>query len=169
MNLTHNFDNKMFFPEDFKKRCKELYPNNNRIKYLLGRKSYLLRYELKKQIPAPLGKKAILRAYKKGTMDELVKIQVFYDKAEALYEEFLKLYEEQYLSKGKAINEYYGNVYYSDQIKLQYNIDHGYIERGDRVTRSQLANLERNLASRTDQNIDRRAAGEDRAGKYRTR
>ena len=45
-------------------------------------------------------------------------------------------------------------------------IKFGPMERGTRVTRAQLASLERNLAPRLEQNADRRAAGAERAGEY---
>ena len=45
-------------------------------------------------------------------------------------------------------------------------IKFGPMKRGARVTRRQLMNLESNLASRLEQNADRRAAGAERAGEY---
>ena len=45
-------------------------------------------------------------------------------------------------------------------------IHFGEMKRGERVTRAQLASLERNLAPRLEQNAARRDAGSQRAGEY---
>lgn len=52
------------------------------------------------------------------------------------------------------------------KIRKESMIHFGEMKRGDRVTRAQLASLERNVSDRLNQNEARRTVGVERAGQY---
>jgi len=162
--IEENCEGTMKYPEEFKERCLKLYPNNKRIKSLVEKGSFLLGKELKKRIPDKIST-SLIESVK--TVEEVESLKRLVKQKISLYNDWSKLYDEQYLSTGHYIDSY-GNHCWSPEVQIEYDIRVGKIKRGTRVTRAQLASLERNLESRLSQNAERRRIGSDRAGEYRT-
>ena len=167
-HLKESFKNKMEYPQEFIDKCLCVYPDDEEIKQLLKDKSYGLRMALNKKCPKEITAEELIEAAEKGTTDELVERGKRIKAAKELCDDFFELYEEQYLSKGRAISDN-GLEYDSPSIKLNYDIRHGKIKRGEPITNAQLASLERNISYRLKQNESRRIHGADEAGQYRTR
>lgn len=165
--IEKNNENRMVYPDEFITKCEKLYRNNKRIMTLLHNNSFLLGIEIKKRALSVISDSEITSA---STTAELKRVQrKLREKKlkEELYKEWFDLYDEQYLKYGRAINSV-GLVTDSSEIKLDYNIRHGVFKRGERITRAQLQDSVNNLASRLEQNAERRRIGSDRAGEYRT-
>lgn len=127
--------NKMEYPQEFINKCLLAYPEDKKIKILLDEKSFLLAGELKKR-----------------------------DNGE-LYAEFNKLYDEQYRSKGKIIEN--GLVVYSDSVLLEYKTRTGEIkveeEKVDLVKERRHNEV---LVRRLERNETRRREGIDLTKQY---
>ena len=167
-HLKESFKNKMEYPQEFIDKCLYAYPDDEEIKQLLEDKSYGLRMVLNKKCPKEITTEELIEAAEKGTTDELVERGKRIKAAKELCDDFFELYEEQYLSKGRAISDN-GLEYDSPSIKLNYDIRHGKIKREEPITNAQLASLQRNISYRLKQNESRRIHGADEAGQYRTR
>lgn len=167
-HLKKSFKNKMEYPQEFIDKCLYAYPDDEEIKQLLKDKSYGLRMALNKKCPKEITTEELIEAAEKGTTDELVERGKRIKAAKELCDDFFELYEEQYLSKGRAISDN-GLEYDSPSIKLNYDIRHGKIKREEPITNAQLASLQRNISYRLKQNESRRIHGADEAGQYRTR
>ena len=114
IDLSKNFEGLMEYPEEFQKKCISLYPDNKKIIDLLSKKSYLLYNEL--VIPDEVTDEEILEASKKNDFTEVARKSTDRMAKKQLRDDFDKLYDEQYLSKGKYIDIEYGGV-----IKCPYN------------------------------------------------
>jgi len=103
IDLSKNFEGLMEYPEEFQKKCISLYPDNERIIDLLSKKSYLLYNEL--LIPEEVTDDEILEASKKKKFTEVARKNALRMAKLQLRDDFDKLYEEQYLSKGNYIDK----------------------------------------------------------------
>ena len=103
IDLSKNFEGLMEYPEEFQKKCLELYPDNKKIIDLLSKKSYLLYNEL--VIPEEVTDDEILEASKKKNFTEVARKNALRMAKLQLRDDFDKLYEEQYLSKGNYIDK----------------------------------------------------------------
>ena len=163
--VEKNCEGKMNYPEAFKKRCLRFYPGDRRIKSLVEKNSFLLGEELKKKMPSKISNSLILNTKTAEEIERLKKQAKVAKQKIRLYNDWYRLYEEQYLSTGNYINSY-GLHCYSPEVQLEYDIKVGKIKVSKRVTSAQLASLERNLDSRLSQNAERRRVGSERAGQY---
>ena len=145
IDLKKSFENKMSYPEDFAKKCIEIYPDNEEIKELLRTQSFLLGSVLKKLIS------------KDETDQEKID----------LYETFEALYKEQYTSKGKIITAY--GLIASSKSSLKQEIKKGKLIPVEKMTYAQVVSIQNNIESRINQNEERRLFGEIEAGKQYTR
>lgn len=160
--------NKMEYPQEFIDKCLKVYPNDEVIKTLLDDKSFLLGAELEKRSKIKISSEELAESGKKGTTSELVKKADTIKAAKELLSDFIKLYDEQYRSKGNYIRN--GLDCYSDEVLLDYKIRTGKIKVEkvkidpvyDRVCHEA-------LVRRLEQNEDRRREGARIAGEYWTR
>ncbi len=104
IDLSKNFEGLMEYPEEFQKKCISLYPDNEKIIDLLSKKSYLLYNEL--VIPDEVTDEEIVEASKSNNFTEVARKNADRMAKKQLRDEFDKLYDEQYLSKGKYIDGY---------------------------------------------------------------
>lgn len=105
IDISKNFEGLMEYPEEFQKKCLTLYPDNKEIIDLLSKKSYLLYDKLKKLVPNEITDEEIFEASKAKNFDEIAKKNTDRKEKMQLIEDFNKLYDDQYLSKGSYIDE----------------------------------------------------------------
>ena len=126
IDFSKNYEGLMEYPEDFQKRCIELYPDNEKIIDLLSKKSYLLYNEL--VIPDEVTDEEILEASKKNDFTEVARKAADRIAKRQLRDDFDKLYDEQYLAKGEYIDEKYGNVVKNPAVKMRHDIATGKVK-----------------------------------------
>ena len=152
MNFERNFDNKMVYPQDFINRCFRFYPNNPDIMLYISKNSYLLGRVLKSLIPEETNGDST----NAKVIDRVRK--------QKLYDEFVSLYEQQYLSRGKYIDEESGLVYYNPKVKKDYELKHGINSQTSNMTPNDLQKLSNNLSSGLNSNQRKRGPGN--SGKF---
>ena len=152
--------NKMDYPQDFIDKVLESFPEDEEMKTLLNDKSFLLGEYLKKMSSKKISAEELTSANENGTMEELVKKGNQIKAAKELFSDFIKLYDEQYRSKGKFINN--GLLSYSDAVLLDYKIRKGEIKvhkiKVDPVAERKSHEA---LVRKLEQNEDRRRRGEE--------
>ena len=152
MNFERNFDNKMVYPQDFINRCFRFYPNNPDIMRHISNNSYLLGRVLKSLIPEETNGDST----NAKVIDRVRK--------QKLYDEFVSLYEQQYLSRGKYIDEENGLVYYNPKVKKDYELKHGKNTIAGNAASNELQKLSDNLSSGLNGNQRKRGLGN--SGKF---
>ena len=103
IDLSKNFEGLMEYPEEFQKKCLELYPDNKKIIDLLSKKSFLLYNEL--VIPDAVTDEEILNAANKNDFTTIVEKSTERIAKLQLRSDFYKLYDNQYLSEGKYVDK----------------------------------------------------------------
>lgn len=157
---------KMEFPQEFIDKALANFPNDEELKILIEDKSFLLGDYLRKLCSVSISAEEFSAASENGDMDNLVKKSNQIKTAKELSSSFEELYDEQYRSKGKFIEN--GLEGYSDGVLLDYKIRHGIIKvRKVKIDPVYDRQCHEALVYRLEQNEARRAEGARRAGEYR--
>ena len=95
--------NLMEYPEEFKDKCLSVYEDDEEMKELLEEGSVLVLRKIRMEIEKGITSSDIVEAYETDKMDEIVQRAYMIEKNKELKEDIMKLYNEQYISKGKYI------------------------------------------------------------------
>ena len=162
IDLSKNFEGLMEYPEEFQKKCIELYPNNKEIIDLLSKKSYMLYKKLKELIPSEVTDEEIIEASKKNNFCEVARKYSDRMAKIELCRNFEKLYEEQYLSKGNYIDKM-GLVVSDSTLQLRNNVATGKIK----IKKDKLKGLPPHFSEKEiKRRNQRRKFGSEEAGKF---
>ena len=126
IDLSKNFEGLIEYPEEFQKKCISLYSDNEKIIDLLSKKSYLLYNEL--VIPDEVTDEEILEASNKNDFTEVARKNADRMAKLQLRDEFDKLYDDQYLSKGNYINKFGNVVYNNPLLKHKHEVSTGKVK-----------------------------------------
>ena len=103
------YKNLIEYPQKFIDKCLSIYKEDEEIKELLEEKSFLINAVINSIVNKQITSSEIVEAYRNDNIDEIVQMAYKIELCKDLQKDFMKLYDEQYRSKGKYIKD--GKVY----------------------------------------------------------
>ena len=104
-----NYKGLIEYPEEFIDKCLTVYLDDEEMAELLKEKSFLVITKIQREINKEITSSDIVEAYEYDNIDEIVQRAHKTEINKDLQNDFIKLYDKQYRSKGKYIKD--GKVY----------------------------------------------------------
>ena len=100
-----NYKGLIEYPEDFIDKCLTIYLDDEEMVELLKEKSFLVITKIQREINKEITSSDIVEAYEYDNIDEIVQRAYKIEINKELQNDFIKLYDKQYRSKGKYIKD----------------------------------------------------------------
>ena len=143
------------YPETFIDKCLSVFPEDEEMIELLEEKSFLVILKIQREINKEITSSDIVDANEHYNMDEIIQRAYMIEKNKDLKNDFNKLYEQQYTSKGKYIRN--GKVL-NAFTRLKF-CEYRPPVSAEVISDSKMADLEKSIQKHLDYNESRRAAG----------
>lgn len=145
----------MEYPETFIDKCLSVFPEDEEMVELLEEKSFLVISKIQREINKEITSSDIVDANEHYNMDEIIQRAYMIEKNKDLKNDFNKLYEQQYTSKGKYIK----NGIVLNKITRFKFCEYRPPVSAEVISDSKMAGLEKSIQKHLDYNESRRTAG----------